>query len=110
LNDPDWGASGGDGTNPFAHSTLFETVFTPYPGITGQTMMKLVKGGGASDPAQKAARNLVAAYLNVAYGLDLDGLTLLELRNMWTDATISGDFLSLHNYLGGLNARNCPIR
>ena len=30
VNDPDWVARGGDGFNPFIHTTLFNSFFTPH--------------------------------------------------------------------------------
>jgi hypothetical protein len=109
ANDPDWVARGGEGTNPFVHTTPFTPFFTNAPGIGNATMIKLVSGGGGSNPAVKAARDVVAAYLNVSYGLDLDGLSTQDIKDLWTAAVASGNFASLHNYLAALNQRFCPI-
>lgn len=61
--DVDWIASGGAGLNPYIWTTLFNDFFEPYGGLDGFDMMTLVGNGGGSDDFQKAARDLVAAYL-----------------------------------------------
>jgi hypothetical protein len=115
VNDPQWTASGGQGTNPFVHTTLFNSYFESWSSLAGLTMMDIVGTGGGPDPARKAARMLVAAYLNVSWGLNLDGLTPEDLEEMWADAVEAaqnGDlegFKDLHEYLGSLNERGCPI-
>jgi hypothetical protein len=111
VNDPQWTASGGAGTNPFVHTTLFNSYFESWGSLSGLTMMDIVGTGGGSDPARKAARSLVAAYLNASWGLDF-GVTTEELEEMWEDAVAAGTrsaFLELHTYLDGLNNRGCPI-
>jgi hypothetical protein len=51
----------------------------------------------------------VAAYLNVAWGLDLDGLTLSDLDALWAAAVQNNSFDQLHIYLAALNQRYCPL-
>jgi hypothetical protein len=112
VNDPEWTASGGQGTNPFIQTTLFNSYFESWGSLSGLTMLDIVGTGGGPDPARKAARDLVAAYLNVAWGLNLNGLTLNDLEEMWADAVDAGTkeaFMDLHEELGGLNERGCPI-
>jgi hypothetical protein len=112
VDDPDWAAVGGEGTNPYIHDTLFNDFFTSWSSLDDLTMLDLVGEGGGRDAARKAARDLVAAYLNVSWGLDLNGLTTGDLEDMWDDAVAAGTqqaFLNLHNILGPLNARYCPI-
>jgi hypothetical protein len=112
ANDPQWTASGGQGTNPFIQTTLFNSYFASWPSLSGLTLLDIVGTGGGPDPARKAARDLVAAYLNVSWGLNLGGLTTTQLTNMWADAVAAGTneaFMDLHEYLGGLNEQGCPI-
>jgi hypothetical protein len=78
-------------------------------------MISLVDHGGGADDFQKAARDLVAAYLNAAWGMNYP-FTAGQLRVMWDDAVISGDFLGLHNQLDAANNAfqnggkgSCPI-
>jgi hypothetical protein len=62
------------------------------------------------DDFQKAARDLVAAYLNSSWGMAY-AYTPAELAQMWTDAVNSGDFMSLHLLLDAANNApgGCPI-
>jgi hypothetical protein len=100
--DPDWVASGGQGSNPYIHATFFNDFFTPYGGLAGFDMFDLVGTGGGPDDFQKAGRSLVAAYLNASWGMNYP-YTTVELTNKWADAVISGDFLTLHNLLDAAN-------
>jgi len=117
VNDPQWTASGGMGTNPYIHTTLFNDFFTPYPGLDGYTMMDLVNTGGTSYNPQKAGRSLVAAYLNASWGMGY-AYTTTELAQLWEDTLVSEDFLGLHPELDAANnayyrdeaeAPRCPI-
>ena len=102
ILDPQWVASGGAGFNPYIWTTLFNDFFAPYGGLAGFDMMDLVGTGGGPDDFQKAARMLVAAYLNSSWGMNYP-YTTAELKDMWADAVTSGDFASLHNTLGTAN-------
>jgi hypothetical protein len=115
TNDPDWAAHGGVGTNPFTTSTLFDSFFTPYSGVqgstAGKTMLDFVGTGGGSKPAEKAARAVVAAYLNASFGLDYP-FTTTQISTMWTNAVTTNTrdaFLSVFNTLGTANMIGCPI-
>lgn len=101
-NDPQWVASGGTGWNPYIWTTLFNTFFTPFGGLSNFDMMALVGTGGGPDDFQKAARDLVAAYLNSSWGMNYPYSTG-QLKTMWTNAVNSGDFMSLHLLLDGAN-------
>jgi hypothetical protein len=109
-NDPQWLASGGAGYNPYIWTTPFNSFFTPYGGLDGFDMISLVGTGGGSDDFQKAARDLVAAYLNSSWGMAY-AYTPAELEAMWTDAVNTGDFMSLHLLLDTANNApgGCPI-
>ncbi len=114
-NDPDWLLSGGAGWNPFVWTTRFNDFFTPYEGLQDFDMLALVDKGGGSDDYQKAARDLVAATLNAAWGMNYP-YTTDQLAAMWAAAVASGDFHGLHieldtannAYQNGGNG-TCPI-
>jgi hypothetical protein len=110
VNDPTWGLSGGEGTNPFIWTTLFNDFFTAHANLDGLTMMDLVNTGGTSDDVRKAARSLVAAYLNASWGVAY-AYTTAELVGKWNDAVATGEFLALHIDLDGANNApgGCPI-
>jgi hypothetical protein len=116
VQDPDWVLSGGEGFNPYIWTTLFNSKFTPYAGLDGFDMMSLVGTGGGPDDFQKAARSLVAAYLNASWGMNY-AYDTLQLEQMWADAVASGDFLALHLELDAANnayyrtdgGSHCPI-
>jgi hypothetical protein len=105
LPDGDWDPPDG---NPFYRDTLFNDFFTPWGSLGGETMWDLVRKGGGPDPARKAARNLVAAYLNASYAGIEYPLTTTELNDLWDDA-VNGNmaFLDLHLLLGELNSLGC---
>jgi hypothetical protein len=114
--DLDWVASGGILYNPYIWTTLFNDFFNPYGGLNGFDMMALVGTGGGPDDFQKAARDLVAAYLNASWGMNYP-YTVAELKQMWVDAVSYGDFMSLHLELDAANnayfrtdgGERCPI-
>ena len=88
-SDPEWAANGGAGANPFSHGTLFTPFFTSHPLMIGVTMWDAVNGGGGSQPAKKAARSLVAAYLNASFTSYT--YTRAQLSSMWTQAVLGGN-------------------
>ncbi len=116
VNDPQWVASGGLGTNPYIWTTFFNSFFAPYAGLADFDMMSLVGTGGGSDDFQKAARSLVAAYLNSSWGMNY-AYDTSDLLAMWAAAVASGDFLDLHIELDAANnayyrtdgGPHCPI-
>jgi hypothetical protein len=72
--------------------------------------LEIVGTGGGPILAKKAARMLIAAYLNSSFGLDY-GFTPAELSQKWTDAVAGGDaaLSALHQELGALNEQGCTI-
>jgi hypothetical protein len=111
TNDPDWTSHGGAGTNPFITTTLFNDFFAPWPGEAGKTMLDLVSTGGGPVAADKAARMVVAAYLNAAFGLNFP-YTTTQVAQMWADAVAAGTdaaFTDVFNKLGAANNLMCPI-
>jgi hypothetical protein len=73
--------------------------------------MSLVDTGGGSDNFRKAARSLVAAYLNTSWGMAY-AYDIAELHAMW-DAAVGDDaaLLQLHTDLDKANNAigGCPI-
>jgi hypothetical protein len=120
ANDPDWNARrlpGGDEYNPFHWNTLFTDVFASHPDVVGAVMYiedssteGTVDGSGGT-AAEKAARHLVAAYLNASFGLDYP-FTKAELAQMWANAVANGSsiaFDDLKNLLDTANNLGCVI-
>jgi hypothetical protein len=111
VNDPDWT---GMGTNPYIHTTLFNDFFNNGPidaRLNGLTMFDLVSSGGTSDSARRAARDMVAAYLNeTAFPTDFPADSLADLEAMWYEAVAGGDagLDAFHVLVGGWNAPEYP--
>ena len=110
MNDPQWTANGGNGNNPFIHTTLFNDFFTDHSALDGLTMLEIVGTGGGNVPARKAARDVVAAYLNSSFGLNYP-FTPAEIAAKWTAAVAGGNSAlnALHLELAPLNEAGCPI-
>lgn len=101
------------GSNPFVHTTLFNTFFnvTTDARLNGFTMYDLVSSGGGSDWAVKAARDMVAAYLNEsAFPVDYPASSLADLVTMWYNAVSGGDatLSAFHTLVGDWNAPTDP--
>ncbi len=74
-------------------------------------MYDLVSTGGGSDSAVKAARDMVAAYLNeTAFPVGFPAVSLNDLLIMWYDAVAGGDTAlnAFHNTVSGWNAPEPP--
>jgi hypothetical protein len=115
VDDPDWIASGGIPYNPYIHTTGFCSFF----GCTdGSDMWYYLNPEmwTVNDDFHKAARDLVAAYLNASWGMNY-AYSTAELSEMWADAVASGDFMALHLELDAANnayyrtdgGDHCPI-
>jgi hypothetical protein len=110
VNDPDWT---GEGTNPFIHTTLFNSYFDTLTDsrLDGDTMFEIVGGGGGSDWANKAARDMVAAYLNEsAFPAGYPAASLDALLDKWYTAVAGGDagFETFHNQVSLWNSEDFP--
>jgi hypothetical protein len=117
--DQQWIDSGGATPpgNPYIHGTNFDGFFGgSYAGSLN--MFELVDTGGGSENWRKAARSLVAAYLNASWGMFYP-YTTAELEAMWT-AAVGDDaaLLQLHTdldyannagYRGEEYGPRCPI-
>jgi uncharacterized repeat protein (TIGR01451 family) len=89
--DPQWP---NDATQPYYTQTLFNAYFNVVtdPRLDGLTMLDLVGSGGTSDSARRAARDMVAAYLNEsAFPADFPATSLADLEAMWYAAVAGGD-------------------
>jgi len=117
VNDPQWTYGG---TNPFIHTTLFNDYFNAGPTdarLNDLTMYDLVSSGGTSDSARRAARDMVAAYLNEsAFGNTFAATSLDDLKAMWYAAVVGGDAAldAFHNEVSGWNDSGsfggyCPL-
>jgi hypothetical protein len=104
ADDPDFAPPGGNGA--FTHDAVFNTWFTPVASLDNLTMIDLVGTGGGNDPARRAARSMVAAYLNALADGVAYPYTTAELEDMWTAAVNAGTaaaFNALHNDLDEKN-------
>lgn len=100
TNDSNWH---GRGQNPFAHTTLFTALFRGHNAVNGRTMWGIINNPGTSN-ARRAARELIAAYLNASYG----GFVPAEsaLVGMWNAAVQTnnaGGWTSLRETLEAAN-------
>jgi uncharacterized repeat protein (TIGR01451 family) len=111
VDDPDWT---GLGTNPFIHATLFNGFFNVVTDtrLNGQTMFQIVSNeGGSANSAEKAARDMVAAYLNeTAFPVDFPADSLAQLETDWYAAVAGGDagLDAFHTTVSGWNAPEPP--
>jgi len=73
-------------------------------------LVALANRQGGRDNARKAARSLVAAYLNATHDSVNYPLTTTELTNAW-NAAVAGDieFIELHTQLDELNNLGCQL-
>jgi hypothetical protein len=116
ITDPQWS---GVLAQPFTDDDLFNDIFSLNTDarLDGQTMLQIVgNDGGIGNSAEKAARNMVAAYLNESAfpeAFPADSLPILE--NMWYDAVSGGDAAleAFHILVGGWNDPSglgyCPL-
>ena len=112
ASDPDWAAHGGVGTNPFVTTDVFTSFFTATgdSSVDSMTMLAIVGTGGTSNWAQKAARDLIAAYLNASFGMQYPYTTSTILSD-WSTAVAGGTsgFQAFHAKYSAANALLCPI-
>jgi hypothetical protein len=93
LNDLDWkgwaqklGLTSATPANPFVKTDLFTSIFVTHPDLVDLTMQQVIDEPKNSTDAQKAARALVAAYLNASlYGSNYP-YTQAQLKSMWEQA------------------------
>ena len=104
--DPDFTPTGG---NPYTNNTMFNDYFSAVNSLEGLTMLDLVGSGGGSDPARKAARDLVAAYLNASHAGVNYPYSQAALVEAWNQAVTDGTFMDLHTSLDEANNLGCDI-
>jgi hypothetical protein len=107
VNDPQWTYGG---TNPYIHSTMFNTFFNVVtdPRLATYNMFDLVSSGGGDNWAVKAARDMVAAYLNEsAFPDEYPASSLADLLDMWYNAVLGGN-PSLQAFHDTVSAWNSP--
>ena len=112
-SDPQWPgpATSCGGHNPFKQSDLFTSFFASTSTVAGKTMSDLLCIGGGNDPAQKAARDVIAACLNGCSGIGYP-YTCDQVKALWqgaVDGTGPYNFAQLHNLLGTANQGGCPF-
>ncbi len=113
-SDPQWAVTWG-GTNPFTLTDLFcGVLFNCHADVQDSTMQALVCTGGGSNPARKAARDVIAAYLNASCDAVAFGMTPAAVAQLWNDAVAElTTFANVHNTLATLNdptpADECPL-
>lgn len=111
-NDSDWESHCGQGTaNPFEHSTTFDDYFDGADLDDDLSMFDLVSTGGGKSDKRKAARSLVAAYLNASCNEVGYPYTTSDLEALWKKASADNDysFLDLNTELDEANNLGCPL-
>jgi uncharacterized repeat protein (TIGR01451 family) len=112
IPDPDWAAHGGVGTNPFVTTDQFTSFFLASGNtyVDTHTMLEIVGSGGTSSWPRKAARDLIAAYLNSSFGMGYpyDTQTILD---DWADAVAAGTsgFQAFHLKYAAANELGCTV-
>jgi hypothetical protein len=101
------------------HTTVFNVFFSTVTDsrLGTQTMFQIVSNeGGIANSAEKAARTMVAAYLNeAAFPGTFPADSLAALETMWYNAVTDGDSAldSFHNLVAGWNnppeGGYCPL-
>jgi hypothetical protein len=79
--------------------------------LNNLSMLDLVGTGGGPNCPQKAARDVVAAYLNASFGIQYP-LTTAQIAGAWTTAVAGGDaaLCALQVQLNADNQLGCPIQ
>jgi len=113
INDPDWVSHGGAGFNPFVTTDTFTSFFLSSGNTTvdNMTMLQIVGSGGTNSWPRKAARDLIAAYLNASFGsLNYPYSTATILAD-WATAVAGGNagFQAFHLKYSVANQLGCTI-
>ena len=112
ANDSDWTAHGGVGTNPFTTTTTF----TPFFQATGSAipdswnMLQIVGSGGTNLWPRKAARDLIAAYLNRSFGMAYP-YSISTILSDWSTAIANGTsgYMTFHLKYDAANNLGCHM-
>ena len=99
INDLDWkawaqklGLTAATPANPYVKTDPFTSVFAPHPAVAGLTMEQLIDGvkdknsTELQDAARKAARALVASYLDASLYGPAYTYTQAQLKALWQQA------------------------
>jgi hypothetical protein len=110
--DPQWVAAHFVYDQPYQTVTQFNSFFTPYTPFGTKRMIDFVGSGGGGNDATKAARDVVAGYLNASRFGDLYPYSRDDIEDMWADAVANpigpNGFKQLHTILGPANELGCP--
>ena len=113
ADDPVFEPGGG---NPYSHDSLFNAIFMDMDVLDGLTMFDLVSSDGGRSDVHRAARSLVAAYLNASHDEVFYAISTIELKQMWIAAVFAFDdggtdaaFLELHTLLDANNRLGCAL-
>jgi hypothetical protein len=113
ADDPVFEPGGG---NPYAHDTLFNDVFMDMDVLNGLTMLDLASSDGGQSDVHRAARSLVAAYLNASHDEVSYAISTIGLKQMWIAAVFAFDddgtdaaFRELHALLDANNRLGCGL-
>jgi len=99
--DADWTASAAEGDNPFIHTTLFNDYFNLVTDsqLAGYDMITLVSNqANPKNSATRAARDMVAAYLNGSAAPSSFGITLGDLLTFWYATVTDGSDAAYDNF------------
>jgi hypothetical protein len=72
--------------NPFVKTDAFTSVFAPHADLVGLTMQDVLEGPKQATEAQKAARALVASYLDASLYGAAYAYSQAQLKTMWQEA------------------------
>jgi hypothetical protein len=113
-HDLDWQSHGGASTwNPFVTTDKFNSFFLATGNITvdNMTMLEIVGSGGTNVWARKAARDLIAAYLNSSFLGSAYPYSTATILADWATAVAGGTagFQAFHAKYSAANELGCTI-
>jgi hypothetical protein len=118
ANDPDW--VNASFAQPYTHATLFFGRTNPYTSPfarnrvpttdipNSMTMFQIISSGGTSNSAQRAARSVIAAYLNASYNATYPW-SRAEIVSRWNAAANISNAAQRNSALDDLHRDLDPI-